>query len=243
MHIKENKDKYGNIISYRFHCSGKEPNTGKQKLYTNTWKVPYGLSKKDIKHELIKAQLEFEKKVEKISLGLQVEENYIMFKDFAEQWLNEIMIRNDESYNYYVRSLDNLKVIIPFFEKYLLRNISPNLVQEFINHLCTRTYTKQIVKVKKSINELLIENHLSKAKLATEIGLNRLTIRIASQLGNQVNMDTARSISKYFNVPIDRYFEIEKIETKYAKATNASIRTTLSMILGEAKRRRIIQVL
>ena len=53
-------------------------------------------------------------------------------------------------------------------------------------------------------------------------------------------MDTARSISKYFNVPIDRYFEIEKIETKYAKATNASIRTTLSMILGEAKRRRII---
>lgn len=241
MHLTENKSKKtGEIMSYRFAVSGRDPMTGGTKLYTTTWQVPYGLSKKDIKHELLKAQFEYEKYVGKVSAGIQVEENYITFKDFANQWHEEILIRNEESYNYYLRTKENLKVIMPFFEKYLLRNISPSIVQEFYNYLCTRTYTKQVVKVKKSINELLDQQALSRTKIANELGMARLTLRLASRVGNPINMETARTIAKYFNVPVERYFEVTKIESKYAKETNASIRTTLSMILGEAKRRRLV---
>lgn len=241
MHVIENKSKVtGEIMSYRFIVSGRDPMSGENKLYTETWKVPYGLSRKDIKHELLKAQFEYEKKVEKISAGIQVEENYVMFKDFAEQYLEEILIRNEDSYNFYNKICDNLKVIVPFFEKYLIKNISPSLVQEFYNYICSRTYKKQVVKVKKSINELIDQQKLSKTKIASELGMARLTLRLASNVGNQIHMETARAVAKYFNIPIDKYFEVTTIESKYAKATNASIRTTLSMILGEAKRRRLV---
>ena len=41
-------NKKGEIISYRFYFSGKDPMTGKHKNYTKTWKVPKGLTQKEI---------------------------------------------------------------------------------------------------------------------------------------------------------------------------------------------------
>ena len=102
-------------------------------------------------------------------------------------------------------------------------------------------YIKEIITVKKSINELIDENHLVKSKLAEDCGIDRLTLRLASKVGNQISMATAKTISKYFNVPITKYFNIEKKEVKYSKATNAGIRTILVIILGEAKRQQLVE--
>ena len=54
--------------------------------------------------------------------------------------------------------------------------------------------------VKKSIEELITKNNLNKTQTAEDCGINRLTLRIATKIGNQVSLETARSISRYFNV-------------------------------------------
>lgn len=241
MYKKPNYNKKNEIISYRLMASGKDPYTGENKVYTKTWKVDKKLSTKEIKRELQHVELEFDKEVERISNGIQIKENKIMFEDFANDWLEEIINYNNQSYSFYNRAKQNLKVIIPFFKNYILTSISPMLVQEFYNHLCSRTYTKQIALVKKSVNDLINEQNLIKTKVANDIGIARLTLRLASTIGKRINIKTARAICKYFDIDINKYFDIKKEDCLYAKATNASIRTTLVMILGKAKKLRLVE--
>lgn len=240
MYVEERKNKNGELISYRLICSGKDTYSGKHKNYTKTIKVQPNLSKKETEHFLKKAQYEFEEEVEKLSKGIRTIENKIMFEDFANQWLDNILIRNPDSYTYYKGAKQHLSVIIPFFKDYQLKNIGPNLIQNFYDSLSANTYEKQIVIVKKSIKELIAESELYQHEIAEQIGIHRLTLRMASNVGNQVSMTTAKAICKYFGVPINKYFDITTTSCRYSKATIAGIRTTLVMILSEAKRRLLI---
>lgn len=235
------KNKNGEIISYRFFYSGKDPLTGKPKQYTKTWKVPKSLSHKQAELERRKAEVEFINECEKKSIGIYVQENNITFGEFSKQWLASILTRNEEAYSYYARSEYALKILNEHFGNFLLKQISPSMVNNFYNFLCKRTYIKEIVTVKKSINELITENNIIKCKLADDCGIDRLTLRLASKVGNQISMATAKTISKHFNVPVSKYFNVEKREVKYSKATNAGIRTILVIILGEAKRQQLVE--
>lgn len=234
-------NKNGEVVSYRFFYSGKDPLTGKPKQYTKTWKVPKSLSHREIELERKKAELEFIRESEKKSIGIYVKENNITFAEFAEQWLNRILTRNEESYAYYVRAEQSIKLINEHFGQCLLKQINPNMVQKFYDYLCERTYTREIVTVKKSLFDICEQQNPNKTKLAEECGIDRLTLRLASKVGNQISMTTAKAIAKHFNVPITKLVEVEKKEVKYSKATNAGIRTILVVILGEAKRQQLIE--
>ena len=242
MYVEERKDKKGNLISYRLICSGKDMYSGKHKNYTKTWKIPTTLTgKKDIERALNKVKVEFQEEVERLSLGIQTQDKKVMFSDFANEWLENILKRNPDAYTYYKSSKQYLKIIIPYFAKYLINNIGPDLIQKFNDELASKTYKKQIVIVKNSINELIEETNQHKCEIAENIGINRLTLRIASQIGNQVSMTTAKAICKYFNVPISKYFDITTTDCRYSKATISGISTTLVMILAEAKRLRLVE--
>jgi len=236
-----NHNKDGDIISYRMFYSGVDPMTGKHKLYSNTWKVPKNLSKKEIEQERKKAELEFVAECEKKSNGIFIQENNITFAEFANQWAERILFRNNDSYSYYVRAMETLKVLNAHFGSCLLKKISPIIVQKFYDWLCERTHTKEVITVKKSINELVEQKELLKTAVANECGVDRLTFRLANKIGQQVSMTTAKVICKYFDVPVSKYFLIEKQQVKYSKSTNAGIRTILVVILGEAKRQMLIE--
>ena len=100
MHKEERKNADGQVISIRFFCSGKDPLTGLTKLYTKTWKVPKGLTAKEIKKEKMQVELDFANEVEKKSNGIMTCENNIKFVDFANEWLENILARNEHSYTY-----------------------------------------------------------------------------------------------------------------------------------------------
>lgn len=234
-------NKNGDIISYRFFYSGKDPLTGQAKQYTRTWKVPKNLSNKQVELERKRAEIDFIKECEKKSNGTFVQETNISFQEFAQQWLTRILTQNEEAYSYYVRAEYSLKTINEYFGSCLLRQINPSMVQKFYDYLCERTYTKEIVTVKKSILELVEPKELNKTKLATDCGMDRLTLRIASTVGKQTSKTTAQALSKYFNVPMSKYFEVEKKEVKYSKTTNSGIKTILVVILGAAKRQQLIE--
>lgn len=234
------KNKNGEIISYRFFYNYKDYSTNKFKSITKTWKVPKNLSSKEVELERKKFELEFITDCDKKTRGIFVSDENILFKDFANKWLEEIKLRN-ESYGSYSSAKNHLTIINDKLGNYLLRNITPSIVQNFYNYICSRTYSKYIVTVKKSINELLSKQPLSQSHIATECGINRLTLRLAGKVGNQINISTAKSICNKYNLPINDYFSIERKEIKYSKATNNGIRTTLVMILNIAKKRMLIE--
>ena len=234
-------NKNGDIISYRICSSGKDSVTGKNKLYTMTWKVPKGLSAKEIDKQLKKIIIEFDEECEKRSIGIFIEEKQITFGEFANEWLSRILLRNEESYSYYTRAERTVALLNEYFGNCLLTKITPNMVQKFYDSLCERTYGKEIVTVKKSIYDSVDEETINKTKLADECGIDRLTLRRATKVGTVIDMATAKAISKHFNVPVTKYFSVDKREVKYSKSTNNGIRTILVVILGEAKRQQLIE--
>lgn len=238
--MRKNKD--GKIISYRLICSGKDPNNGKHKNYTKTWKVPQNLdSVRAINKELLKVEIEFENEVEQLSSGTKIIEQNVMFEDFANEFLSNLILRKEKSFTYHERIKGNLKIIIPYFKKYSLNNITPKIIENFYSYLLNRTKLVETVSVKSNINELLNEHKISKTALANETGFNRLTIRTALQVGRKVSKSVAIAICDYFKVPLSKYFDIRSEYQKYSNATNKSIRTTLVMILGKAKSQQIIE--
>lgn len=239
MHKEERRNKNGELISIRFFCSGKDPITEKSKLYSKTWKVRKGMSASELRKEKLKAEIEFQEEVEKLSCGIKIVEENPLFEEFANEWHKSILARQEDSYNYYNSTKQHLNVIIPFFKGDRLKNIGPNKIQKFYDFLSSSTYEKQKVLVKNSIKELI--KYKQQQKIADSIGINRLTLRMASNVGNAVSIVTAREICKYFNIAIDNYFEVTTTKCRYSKATITGIRTTLVMILAEAKRRMLIE--
>lgn len=234
-------NKIGEVISYRFFYTGKDYYTGKPKQYTKTWKIPQGLSAKQIELERKKVEIEFIQECERKTCGTYIQETNITFKEYSNQWLNRILIRNEESYSYYIRAKYSLQILNDYFGNYLLTKISPTLVQRFYDYLYERTYTKEIVTVKKSILELVDKNSLNKTQLSLDCGINRHTLKLANTIGEKISKETATTLSNYFNEPITKYFDIKKQQVKYSKSTNQGIKTILVSILNEAKRQQLIE--
>ncbi len=227
------------IISYRFFYSGKDPYTGKAKQFTKTWKVPQGLTRKEIEIERETQFIEFRKDCLKELDGSFVKESYLTFGEYSQQWLDRLLKVNPDSYSYYAQAKNALKVINPYFGECLLTKITPLMVQRFYDYLCDRTYIKTTVTVKQSIEDLLKGNKVN--KVANECGIDRHTLSLSTKVGQPISLQSARTISKCFNIPLSKYFDIQEQKVKYSKATNSGIRTILVIILGEAKRQRLIE--
>lgn len=238
MYTHANKNKDGKIISYRLICSGKNPYNKKQKNYTKTWSVPSNLIKqRDIDDKLDEIIVEFRKEVKEKSLGVfkKNTERFKLLNEYADEWLDDLLSRDQDSVTYYVRQRDNLKVIKEFFgSDTYINQIQNNECKQFYKYLVNRTYTKTKIKVKKSINELINASPLTKTALSKDIGLARITLRIAEKVGESINKSSADTICKYFKIPFSQYFDKEEEIFHYSKSTNLSIKTTLVMLLNEA---------
>ena len=195
-------NKNGEIISYRFFFSGKDFYTGKPKQYTKTWKIPIGLNNKQIEFERKKFEYEFYKECEKKSLGTFIQDNNITFEEFSKQWLERILKRNEESFSYYVQAESSLKILNQYFGKYLLKQITPLIIQKFYDYLCDRTYIKETVTVKKSINDLITLNKLNKTRTA-EDDLRRLRDLIGQEVFDMISDFYYTNISKSEPLSLD----------------------------------------
>ena len=236
-----NYNKYGDLISYRFFYTGKDPWSGAPKQLTKCWKVPAGLSAKEIERERKKAEIDFIQEAEKKSLGTYAPVSNVSFDKFADQWLATVKSRGDEGYSSYESAKTHLPLLKAFFGNCLLRNITPMMIQNFYNFLATRTYAKTTVTVKRSIGELLEEHKLNKTTAAKACDIGKPTFAAATVIGGKVSLTTAQKICDYFNVPIARYFDVQTVQEKYSVATNRGARTLLVMILNSARKQQYIQ--
>ncbi len=229
-------------LSFELHCSGKDPFTKKNKVYTKTYKVPPELKgKKEIEEFRLNCQLEWKKEVEKKSKGLFAYSEDVNFYDYALKYVDRILIYNKESYNHYSHCKQDLKVLKEWFGLYTIREITLPIIQHFCDWLCTRTYKKECVIVKKSAKEDILKK-MSLKNFAELCGMSTNTLTIAITVGSNIAKETAKKISKSLEVPITQYFDIKSEDVLYSKTANKSLKVLLHGILKQAVKDGIIAV-
>ena len=236
------------LIGYRFFCWGKDPKTGLNKLYPKVFKIPSEIldDPSAIKTWKKKTEREYEDYIEELSKGIVemtpiVNEN-VKFIPYAEEWAERILIKNPESYSYYNQAIHAINIFKEKFPvTFLIRNLNPTNIQKFYDWLCTRTYTKNTITVKKSVQELIKNKKLKVKNVSADCGFSRITLQFAKKVGHQINRKTADKICKYFNIKFEDFFDIKTEQVKYSRASNTGVRRILVTVLADAKRKKIIK--
>lgn len=243
--MKNNKDimcvyeKYNrrNELRLELHCSGKDRLTQKYKVYIKTIPVPKNLKgKKELEQFRLQCQLDWKDEVDKISNGIISHEKVkiIPFCDYAQQWVDNILVYNPEAYHHYSNCLGNMKIFREKLSKYALQDMSLKVVQEFCKWICERKYKKDTIIVKKSIRNVIEEKKLTLTKTAKESGISSTTLKVALELGNHINKESANRICKYLDISFNDYFELTSVDMPYSLSANRNLKIMLSSILSQA---------
>lgn len=241
MHVKEIYNSK-NELSLELHCSGKDALTKKFKVYVKRFKVPKELkSKKELEQFRLNCQLEYKKEVELKSKGILYVENVnISFCDYADSWLEKMLIYNKEALNHYSNCKGHMKVFREKFGLCTLQEMTLPVIQKFCDWLCQRTYQKEVVTVKESLRDLIKERKLTFVQIANDCNLSTTTLKVAMKENNKVNRRTADKICKYLNVSFNKYFDLKSENVFYSKSANRSIKVMLHTILAQAVREGLI---
>ena len=243
MYTKENINKDGKVISYRFITSYKDPLTNNNKNISRTWTIPIELtSKKQIERELENQKVQFLKYVQNLSSGVYSDEVYqdITLKDLANQWLARILTKNEESQNHYQHAKHNLKHIFKFFKDVKIKSINKIMIDAFYTHLNTMIYTVNKYIIKKSIAELK-PTSMTHYAFFGYLGISEQTYKLTRSIGSSIGESSYNRILEKFPNEISEYIEIKTENKKYAQATKQGIRLTLIAIFSYAKQLGIVE--
>lgn len=129
--IKENRNKSGSLISFRFRVSNGYGTDGKQRFQTMTWKVPKGMTEKQAHKAAQTAAIEFE---EQVKNGLAGSQRSLKLADFVPMYLKiKKGALSPRIHFEYERTLNG--VIIPALGHIKLTELRPAHVQAFVNQL------------------------------------------------------------------------------------------------------------
>lgn len=241
MHVTEYRNRF-NELSFVLHCSGKDPNTRKNKVYVKTFKVPSNLQgKKEIEQFRLNIQIEWKKTVERMSAGVTLQKNNILFMDFATKYVEDILIFNPTAYNHYKTCKYNLEILKVKLSKYYLYEMTPPTIQDFCQWLCKRRYKKTTVTVKESLRETIKLKKLTLKSISYSCCIAQTTLSVALKVGSAVQKETAIKLCSYLNVQFDKYFSLTEEERKYSYGANNSVKVLLHGILHEAVRQGLIE--
>lgn len=129
--IKENRNKDGQLISFRFRVSDGYGVDGKQRFQSMTWKVPLGMTEKQAVKAAEKAAMEFEDQVQN---GLAGSQRSLKLADFAPMYLDvKKNVLAPRTYETYTKTINSL--ILPLLGHIKLVELKPAHVQQFIKFI------------------------------------------------------------------------------------------------------------
>ena len=234
--IKRNDLKSG--VSYRIITKVKSPRTNKLETRSKTWKVPAGLTEQEIQEKLKQIADEFERQEKQKETRFQMNNRSVKFKDFIDEWVEHVSI--NKSKNYYVKALQETKLIKDYFGDIKLSEINPVMVQGYMDHISKHKVISHSSKMIKSLKELLLSRIMKVATLVELSGVHKCTYESAIS-GNPIRYENAIAMCNALGVPYNEYFEDIKTEKNYAKETIKKHRNCLSAILSSAKKQGLIE--
>ncbi len=226
-----------NGISYRIMVRQKQPNSNKAVVRSMTWKKPYDMTDNEAKHYIHKVAYEFEEKIINELNGKGVKDTDISLIDYGLERLERM--RNDISPHSYITGVRMHEEMRKFFGKIKLKDVSPALIQEYLDKKQKQGIIIEKALLKKSLKPVLkskrwkLKNFVKKAKISKE------TFEKAER-GQEISLATAEKICKPLGIKIKDYFDIITTRKPFAKATINSYRKSLCATLSSAKRQRLI---
>ena len=129
--IQENRNKSGQIISFRFRVSDGYGVDGKQRFQSMTWKVPHGMTEKQAVKAAEKAAMEVEDQVQN---GLAGSQRSLQLADFDPMYLDvKKNVLAPRTYETYTKTINSL--ILPLLGHIKLVELKPAHVQQFIKFI------------------------------------------------------------------------------------------------------------
>lgn len=237
--IMKNKLDNGKI-SYTIQVKAKDPKTNKYKFRNMTWRKPPDMTEYEAKREVDKIAYEFENKFRKQILGQLSDDEGKTFEEYSAEWL--IRIKKNKSIHYYQRAGAVIKVMNKYFGKLKLVDITPNIIQKFIDKLQEHEVVQEyaVLKKDKDIRTYLKINRIKPKDLKKITGVADHTYQ-ASQRGEHIRVDNAKKLCKGLNLDFNEYYEIVKTTHLYARESVLKYKRCLSAILASAKRQRLVE--
>lgn len=175
-------------LSYRIQVRIKNKGTGNPETKVTTWRAPKYLNGRDANKEALKYSLEFEEEVKRQAEGITGIQPTIKLQDYTKIWLDQIQKRCAPSYHASSRAaVDKINRIIG---NYALNEITPLVVQKFIDTMQKMSLTKVLMKTNK-LAKILQQKKLSYMAVERMSGFNAGTIANAA-------MEAADKIDKMF---------------------------------------------
>lgn len=225
-------------ISYRVQVKAKNQRTGKFEAKAITWKKPLELTETQAKKELQRIALELEERFNKQLNGLLAVDNDITFIDYAERWLEKI--KNTRSLNYYVKGRDCLKKFYRYFVNIKLNQITPVMVQGFLDDMMMKRYEKKSARLTGDLNQYLKSHCIKQVDALKKIGISK-SILASANAGYCIRIENAEKICNALGLKYEDYFTTEVQSHAYAKETIMKLKRTLATILADAKRQRLVE--
>lgn len=225
-------------ISYRVQVKAKNQRTGKFEAKAITWKKPLELTETQAKKELQRIALELEERFNKQLNGLLAVDNDITFIDYAERWLEKI--KNTRSLNYYVKGRDCLKKFYNYFGNIKLNQITPVMVQGFLDDMMMKKYEKKSARLTGDLNQYLKSHCIKQVDALKKIGISK-SILASANAGYCIRIENAERICNALGLKYEDYFTTEVQSHAYAKETIMKLKRTLATILADAKRQRLVE--
>lgn len=225
-------------ISYRVQVKAKNQRTGKFEAKAITWKKPLELTETQAKKELQRIALELEERFNKQLNGLLAVDNDITFIDYAERWLEKI--KNTRSLNYYVKGRDCLKKFYKYFGNIKLNQITPVMVQGFLDDMMMKRYEKKSARLTGDLNQYLKSHCIKQVDALKKIGISK-SILASANAGYCIRIENAEKICNALGLKYEDYFTTEAQSRAYAKETIMKLKRTLATILADAKRQRLVE--
>lgn len=225
-------------ISYRIQVKAKDLRTGQFVAKSMCWRKPNELTEIQAKKELQRVCLDFEDKFKKQLNGMLAVDNDITFIDYANKWLEKI--KNTRSLNYCIKSRDNIRKFEAYFGNIKLNQITPVMVQGFLDEMMAKKYEQRYAILKRDLTQYLKSHCIKLVDATRNSGISR-SIYYSATVGNGIRIDSAKTICSALNLDFDEWFDVKVISRPYAKETILKLKRTLATILADAKRQRLVE--
>ena len=225
-------------VSYRIQVKAKNQRTGKFEAKAITWRKPLDLTENQAKKELNRIALDLEEKFNKQLNGILAVDNDITFIEYAERWLEKI--KKTRSLNYYIGGRENIKKFHKYFGNIKLNQITPVMVQGFIDELVSKKYEKKSARLTGDLNQYLKSHRIKQIDVIKQYGVSK-SIFVSANAGHNIRVENAQKLCDSVGINYDDYFTTEIQSNHYAKETIMRLKRTLATILGDAKRQRLVE--
>jgi len=224
-------------ISYRIIARCKDPKTNMIETKTMTWKKPEDMADSEARHYIQKIAYDFEENLINEANGKGVKDTDISLIDYALERIERI--KNSISPHSYLTEQRKFREMEKYFGQIKLKDISPALVQDYLDKMQKRGIVTEMAKLKKSLRPVVKSKRFKINNFVKRANMSKQTFEKIER-NEIIQLSTAEKICNALKVKVKDYFEIITTRKPYARASINSFRKSLCATLASAKRQRLI---